>query len=221
MRSFGGAATWEGEGAPLDPSDPAVTHAIVDRPLPAGSTADPRAPGAVPVQPQWAFDSANWRVRADERRYAPGAPPPPHPSPFADADADGGHVPAYAKELESLRDAAASAGGASGAAAVAAFEEAAAKAVGDAVEVDASTGVDPSAAAAAAHAAGLAKEVGVVADTTAAPAPSLEPLNDADRMRSALLPRKKRHLYESVRKEQDRKKARGAELKKRAAGGGK
>ena len=31
------------------------------------------------VQPQWVFDSLNWRVLADTRLYAPGAPRPRSP----------------------------------------------------------------------------------------------------------------------------------------------
>ena len=88
LRSFGAdAVTWEGPGAPLRADDPRITHAIVDRPPPpipdssAASAALLPHPPRAAVVPQWAFDSANFRVRADERRYAPGKRPPPHLSP--------------------------------------------------------------------------------------------------------------------------------------------
>ena len=220
LRSFGAeGVTWEGPGAPIDPASSTITHAIVDRPLPSGATADPRAPAATPCVPQWAFDSANWRVRADERRYTPGAPPPPHLSPFADAMDDGGHVPEYARELEALRAAGAAAQGAAAADAALEFEAAAALPAPPTAEPQREA--DPAAAAEAAHAAGLAVELGVKTDAVAAPAPrpaAAEPTaGDADRMRAAMLPRKKRHLYESVRKAQDAKKARGEALAARAA----
>lgn len=236
--------------------DPRITHAVVDRP-PADEGADaPAPPSPVPprasVVPQWAFDSANFRVRADERRYSPGKRPPPHLSPFADAADDGGYVPAYAQELKALREAsAAAARGASRAAAaenaLAEFEAAAAavaERAGDASSPAVADGAEyapdavdaDEAVAAAAHAEGLAKELGLSLPPTkptkeAAKASSAAPSSvddiepsadvtkaaDADRMRAAMLPRKKRHLYESVRRAQDAKKARGEKLAEKAA----
>ena len=101
-RAFGGDAGWEGPGSPYALDDPAITHQVVDRP----GVETPHASTRAYIQPQWIFDSANFRVRADERRYAPGTTPPPHLSPFADADDDGGYVPEYAQELLALRAAA-------------------------------------------------------------------------------------------------------------------
>jgi len=260
LRSFGAeAVTWEGPGAPLKVDDPRITHAIVDRPPPppaaaAAASAEEGGPALPPrasVVPQWAFDSANFRVRADERRYAPGKRPPPHLSPFADAADDGGYVPAYAEELKALREASsrASRGARATAAkdALAEFEAAAAAVAkrGAAAGGDAGSAPDaleaPDAidadevAAAAAHADGLAKELGLsvpskstkkamavkeaAADEKDAVKPSAEVAKaaDADRMRAQMLPRKKRHLYESVRKAQDAKKARGEKLAEKAA----
>lgn len=208
-------------------------------------------PPRASVVPQWAFDSANFRVRADERRYAPGKRPPPHLSPFADAADDGGYVPAYAEELRALREASArraakGAGGTAAADALAEFEAAAAAvaergggggagggagaAGGDGEKEEAPDAIDADeAAAAAAHAEGLARELGLsvpkkskasaAASTDDAVKPSAEVAKaaDADRMRAAMLPRKKRHLYESVRKAQDAKKARGEKLAEKAA----
>lgn len=265
LRSFGAdAVSWEGPGAPLKVDDPRITHAIVDKPpaVPSSnrgggaSTAPPPLPPRASVVPQWAFDSANFRVRADERRYLPGRRPPPHLSPFADAADDGGYVPAYAEELKAQREASSSA--ARGARAVAAkdalaeFEAAAAAVAERGGSGDASAGAPAAdggggekapdaidadeAAAAAAHAEGLAKELGMSLPTTAKSkkaaakvsgddgdddavesAADVAKAADADRMRAAMLPRKKRHLYESVRKAQDAKKARGEKLAEKAA----
>lgn len=275
LRSFGAdAVTWEGPGAPLRRGDPSITHEIVDRPPPPPSSSDSSSssPSPLPprsfVVPQWAFDSANFRVRADERRYSPGARPPPHLSPFASAADDGGYVPAYAGELRALREALRTAsslkggkrsggGGAEGggedslaefeAAAAAVAERAAGGGAGGgatttAVASDGGGGgalnaIDADeAAAAAAHAEGIAKELGLSSSSSpwaakkpasataaaeeevAAPATSADVARaaDADRMRASMLPRKKRHLYESVRRAQDAKRARGEALAERA-----
>ncbi len=100
IRAFGGVAGWAGEGSPLAEGDEAITHQVVDRPAQGH-----RFLGREYVQPQWVFDSANWRVLADARLYAPGAPPPPHLSPFAGAGEEGedGYVPEYAKALRKLQ----------------------------------------------------------------------------------------------------------------------
>ena len=54
------------------------------------------------VQPQWVLDSANFRVMADARLYAPGLPPPPHLSPFV-SPAEDDYVPDYARSLAQLQ----------------------------------------------------------------------------------------------------------------------
>lgn len=73
---------------------------MVDRPAVVGE----RKEGREYVQPQWVFDSANFRVLAPCPPYAPGAKPPPHVSPFVD-DVEEGYVPDYAQELRRLHDA--------------------------------------------------------------------------------------------------------------------
>ena len=75
----------------------AVCTQVVDRPSQAHQVA-----GRSYVQPQWVLDSANFRVRADERLYAPGAVPPPHLSPFVEAG-DGDYVPDYARSMQQLQ----------------------------------------------------------------------------------------------------------------------
>lgn len=57
------------------------------------------------VQPQWVFDSANWRVLARPSLYAPGRPLPPHLSPFVAAEEEG-YVPEYGRQLGALQEAA-------------------------------------------------------------------------------------------------------------------
>ena len=44
------------------------------------------------MQPQWVFDSANFRVLTQPALYAPGAVPPPHLSPFVNEEEEG-YVP--------------------------------------------------------------------------------------------------------------------------------
>lgn len=116
------------------------------------------------VQPQWVFDSANFRVLAQPSRYAPGAAPPPHLSPFVSAEEEG-YVPEYGRQLAALqaaaraarkRRAAAAAGGDVfvGEEADGEGSEGGAAAVGLSAEEEAE-------AAEARHAAELAKEMGV------------------------------------------------------------
>lgn len=228
IRSFGGCIAWEGPGSPLPADHPSITHTVMDRPsVPAPGP----LPGRAYVQPQWVFDSANFRVRADERKYGPGLTPPPHLSPFAEAGADGGYLPAYAVEMEALRAAAADAadgGEADQAAHVASFEADAAAVGGQgggkggsAPAAPAPLADDPAAAAEREHAQGLAKELGLAsaAPAPAAAAPAAANTDDADAvaLRKSLLPRKQRHLYESVAKRQAAGAARGASLAARRA----
>eukprot|EP00873_Tetraselmis_striata_P029460 jgi/Tetstr1/449724/TSEL_036791.t1 len=81
IRAFGGAVAWAGEGSPVDENSDTITHQVVDRP-----TQGHRFLNREYVQPQWVFDSANFRVLAPCEKYAPGAPLPPHLSPFAKED---------------------------------------------------------------------------------------------------------------------------------------
>ena len=57
------------------------------------------------VQPQWVFDSANFRVLARPLLYAPGKAPPPHLSPFVSGEEEG-YVPEYGRQLAALQEAA-------------------------------------------------------------------------------------------------------------------
>ena len=55
--SCGGRLGWEGEGSALGAADAAITHQIVDRPMPP----ERMAAGREYVQPQWVFDCINAR----------------------------------------------------------------------------------------------------------------------------------------------------------------
>lgn len=62
----------------------------------------PKGP-RVYVQPQWVFDSLNFRVLAPADLYVPGQAPPPHLSPFASSGDDEEYVPDYQKTLLALQ----------------------------------------------------------------------------------------------------------------------
>lgn len=104
VQAFGGnVVTGEIDSLPSD-ARASITHCVVDRPGVKETLAH-----ATYVQPQWVFDSANFRVQCPADKYAPGAKLPPHVSPFAVADAgaeEGGYVPEYAEYLQRLSDAA-------------------------------------------------------------------------------------------------------------------
>lgn len=105
LRSFGAARVgWDaatlGAGADFtDPSDPAITHVIVDRPtLPSGEFVWAEGGGAQAgagedkrafVQPQWAVDCANEGRLLPTEEYGPGKVLPPHLSPFGKGDGRG------------------------------------------------------------------------------------------------------------------------------------
>lgn len=54
------------------------------------------------VQPQWVFDSANFRVLAKAELYAVGMVPPPHLSPFVQNEEEG-YVPDYLQTMLKLQ----------------------------------------------------------------------------------------------------------------------
>jgi len=79
IRALGGEVSWDKHlfpGATFDLDDDDVTHLIIDRPQ------APHKLGRVAVQPQWAFDSANFKGLLPTNDYVPGAELPPHLSPF-------------------------------------------------------------------------------------------------------------------------------------------
>jgi pescadillo protein len=98
IRAFGGVAAWDGEGSPYAETDEAVTHQVVDRPKQGHKFLSREY-----VQPQWVFDSANFRVLMPSDLYAPGAVPPPHLSPFVGEADEDGYTPDFAKTVRRLQ----------------------------------------------------------------------------------------------------------------------
>lgn len=79
IRSLGGEVSWDKElfpGGTFEMDDDEVTHLIIDRPK------APQRLGRQAVQPQWVFDSVNFRNLLPVSDYVPGAELPPHLSPF-------------------------------------------------------------------------------------------------------------------------------------------
>merc|ERR1711990_1333587 len=79
IRSLGGEVSWDRElypGASFDLDDDDVTHLIIDRPT------APQKLGRQAVQPQWVFDSCNFKGMLPIGEYVPGSELPPHLSPF-------------------------------------------------------------------------------------------------------------------------------------------
>jgi len=100
--AFGGKVGWEGSNSPFSVSDPSITHHIVDRPkLPASFESLPKSRDF--VQPQWVLDCANFLFLLPIARYKIGTTLPPHLSPWVD-DEEEGYKPAYAEEIERLKN---------------------------------------------------------------------------------------------------------------------
>lgn len=100
--AYGGAVGWEGEDSPITAKDPKITHHIVDRPkLPSSYNGLPKSREY--VQPQWIVDCANFMFILPVAKYGVGATLPPHLSPWVD-DEEEGYKPAYAEEIERLKN---------------------------------------------------------------------------------------------------------------------
>eukprot|EP00325_Prymnesiales_sp_UTEX-LB-985_P007711 CAMPEP_0174711800 /NCGR_PEP_ID=MMETSP1094-20130205/13007_1 /TAXON_ID=156173 /ORGANISM="Chrysochromulina brevifilum, Strain UTEX LB 985" /LENGTH=724 /DNA_ID=CAMNT_0015910789 /DNA_START=66 /DNA_END=2245 /DNA_ORIENTATION=+ len=95
----GGKVGWEGEASPFALNDPAVTHHIIDRPVP--STAD--GASREMVQPQWVYDCLNARILLPTHGYRPGVTCPPHLSPFMDGSE--GYTPKERVRLAAMQEA--------------------------------------------------------------------------------------------------------------------
>ena len=93
---------WEGENSPIDESNGSITHHIVDRPK-LSSSYDKLPKSREFIQPQWILDSSNFMFCLPVARYGVGAELPPHLSPWVD-DEEEGYTPAYATEIEKLRN---------------------------------------------------------------------------------------------------------------------
>jgi len=100
--AHGGKVGWEGENSPLALDDPSITHHIVDRPkLPNSYENLPKSREF--IQPQWILDCTNFLFLLPIARYSVGSQLPPHLSPWVD-DEEEGYKPAYAEEIEKLKN---------------------------------------------------------------------------------------------------------------------
>jgi pescadillo protein len=100
--AYGGKVGWEGPNSPISPTDPSITHHVVDRPkLPSSYNSLPKSREF--VQPQWILDCANFQFLLPIAKYRVGATLPPHLSPWVD-DEEEGYKPAYAEEVERLKN---------------------------------------------------------------------------------------------------------------------
>ena len=100
--AYGAKVGWDGKDSPLLAKDPSITHHIVDRPrLPASFKSLPKSREF--IQPQWILDSTNFHFLLPVSKYAVGATLPPHLSPWVD-DEEEGYKPAYAEEIEKLKN---------------------------------------------------------------------------------------------------------------------
>jgi pescadillo protein len=80
-------------------ADRPESHLITDRPA---AFLSPSLPAdVIVVQPQWVFDSFNFRIRLPPCDYALSLSLPPHLSPFPSANANG-YVPSYQRSVEGL-----------------------------------------------------------------------------------------------------------------------
>ncbi|KAK9810032.1 hypothetical protein WJX72_003708 [[Myrmecia] bisecta] len=227
IRAFGGTAAWDGEGSPLSENDESITHQVVDRP-----TQGHRFLSREYVQPQWVFDSANFRVLVKPELYAPGTAPPPHLSPFTGPDEDD-YVPDYLQELRKLQEAAKAARLRSQGLEQDRF-------VGEEDEVAAGAGpadadVDSVEAAEKQYAAELTRELQAAnadeAEQTSdednegedeqqlivpkAAAKTDEAAEEEAAMKNILMPRKTKKLYDSIQKTRSAKRARVEKLQQK------
>ena len=100
--SYGAKVGWEGANSPINANDSSITHHIVDRPtLPTSYDSLPKSREF--VQPQWILDSANFMFLLPVLKYSIGATLPPHLSPWVDNEEEG-YKPAYAEEIERLKN---------------------------------------------------------------------------------------------------------------------
>lgn len=88
--------------SPIAVHDSSITHHIIDRPkLPVSFNAYPKSREY--VQPQWIFDSSNFRFMLPVKKYSVGAALPPHLSPWVNDDEEG-YKPAYKEQIEKMKN---------------------------------------------------------------------------------------------------------------------
>jgi pescadillo protein len=97
IRNCGGIVSWDGcPGGKYSSSYDGITHHVIDRPL-----HDSFSMNRTYIQPQWVFDSFNYRKLLPVNKYVPGATLPPHLSPFV-LESSGDYIPP--ERLEMLRE---------------------------------------------------------------------------------------------------------------------
>lgn len=100
--SYGAKVGWDGPDSPIAVNDSSITHHIIDRPkLPVSFNAYPKSREY--VQPQWIFDSSNFRFMLPVKKYSVGAALPPHLSPWVNDDEEG-YKPAYKEQIEKMKN---------------------------------------------------------------------------------------------------------------------
>ncbi|XP_019860259.1 PREDICTED: pescadillo homolog [Amphimedon queenslandica] len=90
IKCFGGSVSWDpfcGRGSTYPESDEHITHEIVDR-----LSMNHFYLSRVYIQPQWVYDSINFRKLLPTDKYSPQASLPPHLSPFT-RDGEGDYIP--------------------------------------------------------------------------------------------------------------------------------
>jgi len=105
VRSFGGRIGWpasSGTGSPIDESDDAITHMIIDRPVISGLQESEeekrRRRRRKYIQPQWVVDCVNAGRILSEEQYEQGKTLPAHLSPFGEEK--GAYDPSKHAEVE-------------------------------------------------------------------------------------------------------------------------
>eukprot|EP01130_Rhizamoeba_saxonica_P002645 TRINITY_DN12407_c0_g1_i1.p1 TRINITY_DN12407_c0_g1~~TRINITY_DN12407_c0_g1_i1.p1 ORF type:complete len:573 (-),score=166.70 TRINITY_DN12407_c0_g1_i1:15-1568(-) len=93
IKSLGGNVYWDGIGKTIDYEE--ITHQIIDR---NGAVRNPILSREY-VQPQYVYDCINAKCILPTEKYQPGVELPPHISPFVEEDVDG-YIPEYQLELE-------------------------------------------------------------------------------------------------------------------------
>lgn len=100
--AYGGRVGWDGANSPISIEDPSITHHVIDRPkLLSNYSSLPKSREY--IQPQWIVDCANFMFVLPIAKYGVGAELPPHLSPWVD-DEEEGYKPAYAEEVERLKN---------------------------------------------------------------------------------------------------------------------
>ena len=215
IRSFGGRVGWpatSGSGSPFSESDESITHVIIDRPLPNGTTESAQMKEwrqkRKYVQPQWIVDCINAGKILSEEQYMQGQTLPPHLSPFGEEA--GAYNPTQEKQEEmdveedeeggeeSMRHSGSEAEGEKDEV----LDAAVARAVADPEQLHAAEVV---AEAQGVDFADFEKKVSKATKKTARPSVAEPEKDDTKEMSKALLSNKQRKLYEKMKYSQNKR----------------